>query len=40
MNCYKRIIVPTMKFDVFLEDHKNDPRLKSFLEKVRREVIT
>lgn len=34
------LIVPTMKWDVYFEDHKNDPRIRAFFEKVRREVIT
>jgi serine/threonine protein kinase/Tfp pilus assembly protein PilF len=34
------LIVPTMKWDVFFEDHMKDPRLRAFLEKVKREVIT
>ncbi|UCG51249.1 MAG: tetratricopeptide repeat protein, partial [Candidatus Latescibacterota bacterium] len=34
------LIVPTMAWDVSFEDHKNDPRIRAFFEKVRREVIT
>ncbi|NIM20069.1 MAG: tetratricopeptide repeat protein [Candidatus Latescibacteria bacterium] len=34
------LIVPTMKWDVFLEDHMKDRRIRAFFDKVRREVIT
>jgi tetratricopeptide (TPR) repeat protein len=34
------LIVPTMKWDAFFEDHKKDPRLRAYFEKVRREIIT
>jgi serine/threonine protein kinase/Flp pilus assembly protein TadD len=34
------LIVPTMKWDVFLEHHMKDPPIRRFFEKVKREVIT
>jgi hypothetical protein len=30
----------TMKWDVYFGDHMNDPRIRAYFEKVRREVIT
>jgi serine/threonine protein kinase/Tfp pilus assembly protein PilF len=34
------LILPAMAVEFTFEDHKNDPRLQAFLEKVRREVVT
>jgi serine/threonine protein kinase/Flp pilus assembly protein TadD len=33
------LIVPTVSWEPLFEDHKNDPRIKAFLEKARRDVI-
>jgi serine/threonine protein kinase/lipoprotein NlpI len=33
------LTVPTVSWEPLFEDHKNDPRMRAFFEKVRREVI-